>query len=189
MERQLEDPEVRDRCFPRRALFLVVAMVAVGCTSSSKSDGEGGSGPVPDLFACGLVPDCVQDFGHLGETLTSEMMACGAELATSGEVGSLLKKSNGFQSINDEELVVIGADGSALSQRRERCGDGSQPCDFGSWGVTQDWKRFPLMRCVIDVDPASVAGCDTGGKCSWTGETKDCVEVGVEWTCADLPAE
>jgi hypothetical protein len=164
------------------------------------SDGDAGSGggvepgATLDLFGCGVAPDCVQDFGHLGEGLTDEAQRCGGVLAAAGDGGALLSKSNpGPYPTQIESLVVFGSDGTAYDQTRSRCeADGA--CGNQN---TAEWRRTELRLCVIDVDPARVAGCGgsggggggggSDGQCEWLGETKDCVPAAEDWTCADLP--
>lgn len=182
---------------PRTIAILLVSLALAACSSEADGgaggggggDGEGGGGgepgPTLDLFACGIVPDCVQDSGHLGEALTEEAVRCGGELAVAGEGGALLGLNQpGPYPTEIESLVVFGPDGAAYDQIRSRCAveDGCEEQN------TTAWRRTELRRCVIDVDPAAVEGCGTEeGPCAWYGQTKDCTVVEADWTCADLP--
>lgn len=190
-----------------RALAILFVSVALAACSSDADRGSGGGGGGTDvdlaeggggagggaidpgasldLFACGVEPECVQDVGHLGETLRDEDVRCGGELVTSDEGGALLWMSQpGPYATEIEVLVVFAADGTAHQQSRSRCAVEDGCSDQN----TTAWSRGPIQRCVVEVDPATVEGCGTeDGSCAWYGQTRDCVDVDEDWTCADLP--
>jgi hypothetical protein len=135
------------------------------------SEGGGSAGEVLDLFACGLVPDCTQDTGHLGEELTEEDIRCGGALAASDEPGVLLTLNRpGPYPTQIEGLYVLDGRGFVFHQGRSRCG-AEGACEGQN---TTEWRRSALELCVVDVAPEAIAGCDDEGPCA-------------TWTCADLP--
>jgi hypothetical protein len=186
--------------------FLAAVGVALGaCGSSTKVDegaggsaggagsgggaasgGGGGSGPLgPNLFACGVTPDCWTDGGHLGAPPSAESLRCAAELVLSGARGAVLYLVQpGPEAVEQEYLTVLPGDGAAFRQSRARClwGDG---CSF----VGPDWELSELTRCDVVIDPEKVAGCDEPeGPCEWsTGDVASCSPVAEAWSCGDLP--
>jgi hypothetical protein len=169
----------------RSPLLLLLSMSLAACSSTLDAD----EGSEHDLFACEIQVDCVQDSGHLGETLTEEAVRCGGELAASGEPGALLSASQpGPNPTQIQSLVVLLGDGTAYKQSRSRCAAQAegQSCGIDEDENVTEWERTALERCTITVAPEDIAGCGTDGTCAWFGQTADCAVVDADWTCGAL---
>ena len=155
-----------------------------GGTNAGGSPTSGGGDTGPDLFACGLTYDCLQDLGHIGP-IPEEHLRCGGELLASGQPGVILKTSQpGPYPTEIETLVVLFGNGTMLQQTRTRCSVADACMDY--WGT--EWERDPLENCNVEVDQAHIAGCgDPEGVCSWLAAGTNCAPVAATWTCQELP--
>lgn len=175
-------------------MILALAVVACGQVDSGDTDetdgegaggaGTGGGGQAkPDLFACELPVDCTMDVGHLGESVTPEMMKCQSDLALSGEHGVQRHLSNpGPYPTHTESLTVFLGDGTAIYQSRSRC------ASVGACGEqnTTEWQRSDLQRCdVVPVDVESPSQCGEGEEQCVYPKLENCVVIGLDFTCDD----
>lgn len=147
-------------------------------TDASSSGGE----PLPlEIGACALTPDCPALCIHLnwGDCSDEPALAhsCGAKLLLSGEAGVLEAiEAIGPETSQVQELIVLGGDGTALTQRRTRASS------EGPWSDPE-----PVKRCdVVAPDVADACAKDEPG-CVWDPSSilAKCQEVALS-TCAEV---
>jgi hypothetical protein len=176
-------------------LTAILAVAAVACVQvdSDPGDegGEGGCGaegcegeePKPDLFACALPVDCTMDAGHLGETVTPEMMKCQSDLTLSGDHGVQRYVSvPGPYPTEVESLIVLRGDGTAIRQARSRCMvDGG--CEQQN---TTAWRLSELEDCdVVPFDVEDPEQCGEGEEECVYPMLENCAVRGLDFACAE----
>ncbi len=175
-------------------IILAAAVVACGpavdADDAEDTEGEGAAGsgaadggeePKPDLFACELPIDCTLDAGHLGESVTPEMMKCQSDLTLSGEPGVQRYLSvPGPYPTQIESLVVLRGDGTARTPSQSRCASEGACAEQN----TTAWRRSVLEHC--EVVPAEVdepSRCGEGEERCVYPSLASCVVLGLDFTC------
>lgn len=151
-------------------------------TDTDADTSSSGGEPSPlEIGACAVTPDCPALCIHLnwGDCSDEPALAhsCGAKLLLSGEAGVLEAiEAIGPETSQVQELIVLGGDGTALTQRRTRASSEAP------WSDPE-----PVKRCdVVAPDVADACAKDEPG-CIWdpSAALAKCQDVALS-TCAEV---
>jgi hypothetical protein len=171
----------------RRSFFLLVGIVSL-LTGCNEGESEGVAQLHVNLYDCGLPLDCEQMVGHADDIRPATALNCAAKQIVLGLPGVLDHlDSPGGACSQDEQLVILLGDDTALVQRRHRASSSTDCAPNDPWEASS-----AHQICDIVLADGTEAACQANefGGCQWTptgwaskGHLANCHDV-EDWTCA-----